>query len=383
MLRVSGGTDREPFYWGGQRSVREIEAVLAVVGRTFDSYPRILDFGCGCGRIMLWLEHVAKTCELHGTDVDRRAVQWAAENLPWATFKVNQPRPPLDYPDATFDLVFNHSVFTHLDEEHQDLWLSELRRVTKPGGHLVLSVHGEEPLAEFEEGSRKAWGDPKPIRDAVRRDGIAFIDLDSHTGGPFPGDYHTTFHAPWYVFDHWSRWFTIKAYVPRGSLGFQDFVLLERPPADQPVLPENRPTTRPLAEAAAPADLPGPRLPGVQRLVAQPLLGPPVGAPGRFGPVTRVVRRVLQRVLSYQMDYHLRVERDVQQALREVDASLAELAHGLEQLKASVQVDGVLALGESNVRLWDSLKKQGERVNRLENDLWDALAQKADRPDGA
>ena len=42
--------------------------------------------------------------------------------------RFNQPLPPLDYPDATFDLIFNHSVFTHIDEQYQDAWLAELLR---------------------------------------------------------------------------------------------------------------------------------------------------------------------------------------------------------------------------------------------------------------
>jgi len=36
-------------------------------------------------------------------------------------------------------------------------------------------------------------------------------------------------------------------------------------------------------------------------------------------------------------------------------------------------VDGVLTLQESNGRLWDSMARQGERVNRLEADLWEAI----------
>ena len=47
-------------------------------------------------------------------------------------------------------------------------------------------------------------------------------------GGPFPDFYHSTFHAPWYIFEHWSKIFEIKAYVVRGSLDFQDLLLLRR-----------------------------------------------------------------------------------------------------------------------------------------------------------
>src|SRR5215210_4128887 len=127
VSRVAGGTDREAFFESGRQSVRDLNRALSFLGKSVEDYESILEFGCGCGRIMLWLADVGAKASLHGTDIDERAIKWAQENMPYATFKVNGGMPPLDYPDATFDLVYNHSVFTHLDEEYQDAWLAELR----------------------------------------------------------------------------------------------------------------------------------------------------------------------------------------------------------------------------------------------------------------
>ena len=226
VARVTGTTDRSWFYESGRRSVTDIEAVLALSRRDFSSFTSILDFGCGCGRILLWLGELAKSSALHGVDIDEKAVRWAQQNLPYASVKVNQPSPPLDYEDGFFDLVYNHSVFSHLDEELQDRWLSELRRVTRPGGWLILSVHGEHAFAEFERTHTDVGSD---LQRAFQNRGIAHLRDDGWVGGPFPDFYHTTFHASWYIFEHWSRWFQIRGYVPRGSLDYQDFVLLQRP----------------------------------------------------------------------------------------------------------------------------------------------------------
>lgn len=380
MSRVAGGTDRAAFFESGRQSVRDLRAVLGIAGRRLESFPEILDFGCGCGRILLHLEHLAATSKVHGVDVDARAIRWASENLPWADLQVNATEPPLPFEDATFDLVYNHSVFTHLDEHHQDLWLAELRRVTKVGGIVVLTVHGEKALWDFEEGSKNAGGNPGLIRDEVRRRGISFLPHDSHVGGPHNEGYHSTFHAPWYVLDHWSGFFKIKAYVLQGSLGFQDVVLLERR-GDHEAVPAG---TRPAAEAlVAPSTAIGAAsLPDVDRAVHDPLHGPAPEAPGRFGALTRVVRKTVLRAISHYADYQRGVDQRVQRALWSLDASLVEVNRELGRIRAAERVNGLLTLNESNVRLWDSLVRHGERINRLETDLWAAIAGKADRAAG-
>jgi hypothetical protein len=44
---------------------------------------------------------------------------------------------------AGSDCIYAISVFTHLSAELQDLWMKELRRIVRPGGHLLITTHGE------------------------------------------------------------------------------------------------------------------------------------------------------------------------------------------------------------------------------------------------
>ena len=145
----------------GRQSVRELERTLAIIDRSLDSFESILDFGCGCGRMLLWLEEIGRTRSLHGTDIDKEAIAWCRAHLPYVRVSVNGPDPPLPYPDRSFDLVFNHSGFTHIDERRPDLWLTELLRVTRTGGFVVLSVHGEVALP----------GGSWELRDRLEHDG--------------------------------------------------------------------------------------------------------------------------------------------------------------------------------------------------------------------
>jgi SAM-dependent methyltransferase len=346
---VAGGADREHFYASGQQSVRDINVMLALAGTSMGDYRSMLDFGCGCGRIMLWLEELAAGRELHGVDIDERAVAWAGEHMPWATFKVNTPLPPLDYPDGSFDLVFNHSVFTHIDEDYQDRWLAELRRVTRPGAHLVLSVHGATAFRAFADGLRGCGEDPATVREELDREGIVHVRRDSFVGGPFPDFYHSTFHTPSYVQEHWGRFFTVVGYAATRALGFQDLVLLERgAEAASPAAPARR--RRP---APAGADV---GRPGLGRARARLERGPDVRSPARNARLAEPVRRLVLRAIRHYSDYQREVDEELLRAVEELDT------------------------GGRGGPLWDALRLQGERVNRLETDLWEAIRRAEDRP---
>ena len=366
--RVAGEVNRTRFYESGQQSAREIEAVLSTVGRHLDSFETILDFGCGCGRILLWLEKAAATAGVHGVDIDARAIAWVQENLPYVTAKVNQTQPPLDYPDGFFDLVFNHSVFTHIDEVAQDAWLAELRRITKPGGLVLLTVHGERAYHEFEAASRSVGGAPDVVRDVLARNGIAYSSQDGWVGGPFPEGYHTTFHAPWYVFEHWGRYFEVRAFVPHGSLDLQDFVLLQRRPDEAPVPEPVAPAIDAGGAAAPAAATAAPASAALHQAEALVQSMPDIESATAYGGAAKAFRRIVLRALRHYAEHDRKVHDAMLAAIREGDNRPPELVAGL-------------TLSESQVRLWDALRRQGERVNRLEADIWEALGKTPPPPE--
>lgn len=230
IWRVTSTRSRECFWSTGSLSVREINAVLSIIGSSLYDYPRVLDWGCGCGRILLHLSDVGQKVELYGVDIDPEAISWAQQHITWARCSVCNGLPPLDFPDSYFDLIYNHSVMTHLDEKYQDAWLAELQRVVKPEGMVLLTVKGEYPFANLEKKWREAGANPASMREELQKKGILYISDDGWKNGPFPDFYHSTFHTPWYVFAHWGRFFEIKAYVVRGSIDLQDFVLMKRHP---------------------------------------------------------------------------------------------------------------------------------------------------------
>lgn len=233
-FRVAGTYDASVFHDSGWQSRLALECALDAAGRKLASFRRILDFGAGCSRILRWMGDLGPAAELHGTDIDRIAIRWSRRNIPWARFGVNEGLPPFPYPDAFFDLVWGNSVFTHLDETYQDAWLRELRRVTTPGGVVLLTVNGRKPWDGFVS---SAPGNPamQTYQETFERQGFLYVSNDSWTG-IFPSFYHSMFHRKEYVLDHWSQFLEPLDYREQAMLDFQDLVVLRnRFPAGESV----------------------------------------------------------------------------------------------------------------------------------------------------
>ncbi|MEA2167292.1 MAG: hypothetical protein QOF76_592 [Solirubrobacteraceae bacterium] len=225
----------QAFHAGAVDHIRQFEAAAELVGRSFNAAQRVLDFGCGPGRLMRLLgECAAAGVELHGVDVDGDLIDWAAANIPFSRFVQGPHEPPLPYPDGHFDLVLSHSVFTHIDRERQDWWLAELRRVTAPGGLLLLTVHSTRQWNQAMIDMSGAGDDASAYQRELEGTGLKFFSEDLFIGTTHPDWYHSTFHAPWYVFEHWATFFSLRAYIPEGSHS-QDLIVLERPADDDPL----------------------------------------------------------------------------------------------------------------------------------------------------
>ena len=225
IYRVAGHEDAGAFLHSGKDSLKDFEEALASVGAQFTDFEKILEWGCGCGRIMRHMRKIKKHAKLYGCDIDQEAISWAKANIPFASFSICQGLPPTQYPDNYFDLILNHSVLTHLDETYQDPWLAELKRILKPGGTIILSVHGDSVISTWLNDLKIKGIDTQKYADTLDRKGILFFK-DDQWGGIFPDYYHSTFHRTWYVKQHWGKFFKIKSYLERRGLNFQDYVVM-------------------------------------------------------------------------------------------------------------------------------------------------------------
>ncbi len=123
-----------------------------VTGSGFALRPgdRILDLGCGAGRMIRHLRHLAASCEIWGADISADHILWCKRHLsPPFNFVTTTKVPHLPFEDRSFRLVYCGSLFTHIDDL-ADAWLLELRRILAPGGRAYLTLHDNSTIEQFE-----------------------------------------------------------------------------------------------------------------------------------------------------------------------------------------------------------------------------------------
>jgi ubiquinone/menaquinone biosynthesis C-methylase UbiE len=183
---------------------------------------RVLDWGCGWGRLARTFAASTTFGEMWGLDVDHDNLAWARANVPGVKFLHAPLYPPTELPDDHFDLVYAVSVMTHLTRDAQTKWLTEVRRVLRPGGLAMLTFHGRTALA-----FASAFVTERTVTNFMRNgfdDATDCDHLDSIIGA---GYYKNTFQTPDDVRTHWGR--HLKVIETReAAVGLQDVAVLAK-----------------------------------------------------------------------------------------------------------------------------------------------------------
>ncbi len=218
MLRARSGpqhADADFFLQSGRRHTELIRELLAEQGSDLETVDALLDFGCGCGRVLRHWSSLSETRRC-GCDVNETAVAWCSENLPFAEVVLTDESPPLPYAHESFDLAYALSVFTHLTEEAQHAWVRELTRTLRPGGYLVISTLGEHylSLGRLNEPEQQAF-----------RAGRLVVLYGSSSGSSLCSAYH----PPEYVRTTLSGDLDVVGFRPAVGDGRHDLHLLRKP----------------------------------------------------------------------------------------------------------------------------------------------------------
>jgi SAM-dependent methyltransferase len=177
--------------------------LLERAGRPLDG-ARVLDFGCGWGRITRFLARDVPPERLHGCDPVASILDVCRQSRVPATLAQCEFLPERLPFDGPFDLAYAFSVFTHLSERAQRRCLAALHDGLEPGGILVATIRSPQYLYE------------SPLMESVRdRAGEPYL-FAPHAADPshpqYAGpemDYGETMISLEYVRERWGQWFEL------------------------------------------------------------------------------------------------------------------------------------------------------------------------------
>lgn len=132
--------DMDEFWKWGRKLAEEF---LAESGIEFDGSERVLEIGCGIGRMTRYFAERFR--EVHGLDVSEEMVARARQHLAGTanvTLHVGTGTDLSDFSDGEFDLVFSYIVFQHIpDARITQQYIRDTGRVLRTGGHFLFQVN--------------------------------------------------------------------------------------------------------------------------------------------------------------------------------------------------------------------------------------------------
>ena len=153
---------RDPDYLLSRiRGEETFELIRALTGLACEAPLRILDVGCGDGRVAAAFARHDPRLDYVGLDIDRARTEALSRRFAKTAFSfryapirngtygragtVSAREFQLPFPEAQFDLIIAHALFDHLLPEETRNYLGNMRRVLKPDGRIWATFSALRP----------------------------------------------------------------------------------------------------------------------------------------------------------------------------------------------------------------------------------------------
>ncbi|MHA6266105.1 class I SAM-dependent methyltransferase [Aliiroseovarius sp. CAU 1755] len=148
--------------------------------------PDVMDFGSGIGNSLPGFRRNFGSSRIVCADVSSESIDQARKLYPGDEEYCHIDGKTIPLPDDQFDLVFTACVFHHIPQNEHVHWFEEIRRVTRPGGKLVVFEHNpRNPLTvhavntcPFDVNARLIK--TGEMRKTVRQAGWKDVKIDYH-----------------------------------------------------------------------------------------------------------------------------------------------------------------------------------------------------------
>lgn len=215
---------------GGLYEANMVADALAGVGVDLTDVRDGLDFGCSSGRVVRVLAAAYPEIRWRGCDPNGPAIAWASENLPGIEFFVSENNPPLPIADGSLDLVYAISIWSHFAPDLGLLWFEEMRRVLRPGGHLVCTTHGLTSVAYYATRRLRSPEQSREIADDLYRQGWWYAPEFGDEGdwGVVNPEWGTAFLSPEWMLTKLCPQWRVLEFAPGRNQENQDVYVLQR-----------------------------------------------------------------------------------------------------------------------------------------------------------
>ena len=192
LLPTMPGDDVQ-FQWTGNSGVTLLEESVdfirtvveaASLSRIDPRQCRVLDFGIGWGRLArLWLKYAGPD-RLDGCDAWEESLEKSRQcGLRNRLVRSDPLLTELPFEEASFDIIWGFSVFTHLSPEAMLCGLSGLRNMLKQSGTLVFTVR---PHTYWDLEQPRELMSNASTGQMVNTNDVRF--LQHHSADPYYGD---------------------------------------------------------------------------------------------------------------------------------------------------------------------------------------------------
>jgi SAM-dependent methyltransferase len=215
----------------------------AAHGVKLEPSSRVLDFGCGWGRIIRFFARDSDHRNLSGVDINPSVIEVCRSTNRWSTFAPIDAFPPTELDSESFDVIYAYSVFSHLPEDVTSPWVAEFARLLRPGGLLIVTTRDRGFIQRCQELRTRLGADWRDrIVGGRLQEARAFLDPDaaladydagrycfSHRGGDDPPSFGEACISRAYVEEHWTEHLRIVDFLDDLSRCPQVVIVAQKP----------------------------------------------------------------------------------------------------------------------------------------------------------
>ena len=131
--------EEERFYWQTRNPYikKKEQHLLSPIKEIIKPEDKILEVGCGEGANIVNLLTLGITNNFTGVDFSEEKISFCKKNLEKNTTFICADARNLPFNENEFDMVFARDLLHHVNND-RDLVISQLYKVTKPGGHTII-----------------------------------------------------------------------------------------------------------------------------------------------------------------------------------------------------------------------------------------------------